>query len=50
WDKSTWWTRTGRFGRNKKLSSGTFGPKIRGRRERPKKSRANGISPRVFTA
>ncbi|KAH9301489.1 hypothetical protein KI387_013072, partial [Taxus chinensis] len=43
-------TRTGRFSRNKRLSSGIVGPKGRVGREKPKEPRASGISPRVFTA
>ncbi|KAH9330416.1 hypothetical protein KI387_002524, partial [Taxus chinensis] len=42
--------RTGRFGRNTGLSSGTVGPKVRVGREKPKEPPTNGISPRVFTS
>ncbi|KAH9324257.1 hypothetical protein KI387_004435, partial [Taxus chinensis] len=53
WDiraKSTRRTRTAQIGRNRELSSGTVGIKGRVGHEKPKKLRANQITPRVFTA
>ncbi|KAH9325897.1 hypothetical protein KI387_006075, partial [Taxus chinensis] len=50
WDKCTRRTRTDQFGRNKGLSFGTYGPKVRMGREKPKEPRANRILPRVFAA
>ncbi|KAH9320523.1 hypothetical protein KI387_015162, partial [Taxus chinensis] len=47
WDKSTQRTQTTRIGRNRGLSLGTSGQKVRAGREEP---RANGNVPRVFAS